>query len=177
IFLIPNRFPIPSQSLQQFAIRLDHFIQSTDIGDHFSSALNDARNVFLNVTAQPLPPRPASAERREIIEVRVLSSELQEFLMIVNILLGAASKKKKEAPILMARWIGQEPVQHRTKRRNTCSGCNEDGVAQRRTKNKISERPLTANVLALFHVAQKVRHETVMYSIETEGEMVIVRRR
>src|SRR5207253_8033512 len=128
ILLIPNRLSIPSQRLQQFAICLNHFVQPANIGVHFGAALNDARNVFLNVTAQPLPFRTASAERRQIIEVRVLSSELQEFLMIVNIFLRAASEKQKETPAVMAGWIGQKPVQHGTKRSNTCAGRNKDGV-------------------------------------------------
>src|ERR1700674_3188942 len=101
ILLIPNRFPIPSQLLQQVAIGLDHFVQAANVRVHFGAILDDARNVLLNVTAQPLPFRTASAERRQIIEVRVFSGELQEFLVIVNIFLRAASEKQKEAPALM----------------------------------------------------------------------------
>src|SRR5438445_2894988 len=129
IFLRPNRFPSPPQPLQQVAIGLDHLVQPAAIPDHVRSTLNNTRNVFLNVTAQALPFRTASAERWQIIEVRMLVSELQKFLVIINIFLGAASEKQKETPALMAGGIGQEPVQHGTKGRDTSPGCNEDGVA------------------------------------------------
>ena len=120
---------MPSQPLQQFAISLDHLVQPANVGVHLGSTLNDARNVFLNVTAQTFPFRTASAERRQIIEVRMVSSELQKFLVVVNIFLGAASEKQDEVPALMSGRISQEPVQHGTKRRNTGPGCDEDGVA------------------------------------------------
>src|SRR5205085_5080217 len=125
--------------------------------------LNDARNVFLNVTAQSLPFRTASAERRKIIEVRMFSRELHEFLVIINIFFSAASEKQKESPALMAGRISQQPVQHGAERRNACPGCNQDGVAQWRTQNEIAKRTLTGNLFALFHVTQKVRHEAVLH--------------
>src|SRR5207249_4476209 len=128
-------------------------------------------------TAQPLPFRTASAERRQIIEVRVLSSELQEFLMIVNIFLRAASEKQKETPAVMAGWIGQKPVQHGTKRSNTCAGSNKDGVADWRVQNEITKRTLATDFFAFPHVAQKVRHEAVLNSIETESESIVLRGR
>jgi hypothetical protein len=42
ILLVANRFSIPAQRLQQFAISFDHFVQSADVAVHIGSAFNNS---------------------------------------------------------------------------------------------------------------------------------------
>src|SRR5258707_4686152 len=61
-------------------------------------------------------------------------------------------------------------MKHGAERSDPRARCNEDRIAHRRPQNKIAERPLTANLVAFFHIAEKVRHEPILYTIEAEHE-------
>src|ERR1700730_10032748 len=97
--------------------------------------------------------------------------------MVVNIVFGAIAKHQPELLVLMPRRIRQQPMQHGTERRNTGAGRDEDGVAQWRPQDEVAERPLAADFLALFHVAEKIGHKAILHPTQTKCEAVVVSRR
>ena len=52
---VVDRLTIPAQRLQEFTVRLHHLVESADVGGHIRPVLRDARNMFLNVSAQASP--------------------------------------------------------------------------------------------------------------------------
>src|SRR6266849_2969534 len=72
--------------------------------------------------------------------------------------------------------IGQQPMQHGAERRDAGTGCDKDGIAQRRPQNEVAERPLAADFITLSHVAEKIRHEAVLHAVEAESEAIVVSR-
>ena len=68
-------------------------------------------------------------------------------------------------------------MEHGTERRDPCAGSNENRIAHGRAQDEIAEWPLTAYFLAFFHVAKKIGHEAVLHAVQTQGELVAVRRR
>src|SRR5882724_11552984 len=100
----------------------------------------------------------------------MLGGEVQKFLVVVNVVFSPVAEEQPKLLVLMARRIGQQPMQHGTERSDTGAGGDEDGIAQRWTQDEIAERPLAGDVIALFHVAEKIRHEAVLYPVEAESE-------
>src|ERR1700694_2670537 len=85
ILLIPDRLPVPTQRFKQLAIRFDHFIEPANVGVQVSPALRDTRNVFLHIAAQTLPLHAATTESEQVMKVRSLAGEAQEFVVVVNV--------------------------------------------------------------------------------------------
>ncbi len=74
----------------------------------------------------------------------------------------------------MTSRVGQQPVQHRTERRDSGAGGDEQGIAQRRPQDKVAEWSLAADFFILFHVAKKIRHEAVLHPVQTESQSVVL---
>ena len=65
-------------------------------------------------------------------------------------------------------------MEHRAEGSDARAGGDEDRIAHRWPQNKIAEGSLTPNLLAFFHIAQKVGHEAVLHAIEAEREAGIL---
>src|SRR6267154_458784 len=61
-------------------------------------------------------------------------------------------------------------MKHGAEGSDACAGRDEDRITHGRPQDEIAERPLTANLVAFFHIAEKVRHEPVLYTVEAECE-------
>src|SRR5271155_459346 len=108
------------------------------------------------------------------MKVGVASSELLKLLAIINVLLVARPKQQPEIASEMTIAFRQQPVQHGTERRDPGSGGNEYGVTQRRVQDEIAERTLKLNLCAWVEIAEIVRHESILYSIQAEGKKPIL---
>src|SRR3954451_2529454 len=95
--------------------------------------------------------------------------------MVVNVLLSTAAEEQTQLLVLMPRWVCQQPVQHGTEGSDAGTGCDEDSFAHRGAKNEITKWPLARNLVALVHVAEKIRHEAVLHAIEAQGKVAICR--
>src|SRR5580700_1727404 len=177
ISLIPNRRPVPPQSLQQLAIRLHHLVQPTDIGVHIGTHSDDLSQMLLHISAQPFPLLARAAQRGQKMKVVMLPRQSLELLAIIKVWNRARPKQQPELMPLMPLRVRQQPVQHRAKRSNPRPRRDQNRVAQRRTQNKTPERPLKRYLRALLQTAQIVRHETLFHPIQAESEMPILARR
>ncbi len=108
------------------------------------------------------------------MKILVLSRELQKFVVIINVLLGAIAEDKPELLALVARVIGQQPMEHRAKRGDAGAGGNENRIAHRRAQDEIAEWTLAADRITFLHVAKKGGHESVQYTVETEREVRVL---
>src|SRR6266702_2804557 len=126
---------------------------------HVGAIADNSRYVLLHIPAESLPLRASPAERRQEIKIGVLLCEALELFAIVDVLLAAHTEQQPELTILMARRIGEQPVQHRSKRRDPSSSRDENRIPQGRTQNESTEGTLKCDLCALPHVAKIVGHE------------------
>ena len=68
-------------------------------------------------------------------------------------------------------------MQHGAERSDAGAGSNKNGIAQRRPQDEIAERALAADFVALFHIAEKIRHEAVLHPVQAEREAIVLTRR
>src|SRR5208282_1346053 len=129
--------------------------------------------MFLHVSAQALPRRCGATQRRQKMEVIVLGGDLLKLLAIINVLLAAHAEQQPELLPTMTGVFGQQPVQHGAEGRDSGSGGDEHGVTQRRAQDEIAERPLKRDLRAFVETAEIVRHESILYSIQAEGEVPV----
>src|SRR5438105_13822605 len=108
------------------------------------------------------------------MKILVLSRELQKFVVIINVLLGAIAEDKPELLALVTRVIGQQPMKHRAKRGDASAGCNEDRLAHGRAQDEIAERTLAADHIPFLQVAKEIGHESILYPVETEREVRVL---
>src|SRR6266487_5877290 len=105
------------------------------------------------------------------MKILVLSRELQKFVVIINVLLGAITEDKPELLALVTRVIGQQPMKHRAKRGDASAGCNEDRLAHGRTQDEVAKRTLATDHIPFLHIAKEVGHESVLHTVEAQREM------
>ena len=94
--------------------------------------------------------------------------------MIVQVALVAIPKQKPDLLVLMSRGIGEQPVQHRAERSDARASRNEEGVAHGRVQNEVTEWSLQGNLFTFLHVAEKIGHEPILHSIQTESEAIVL---
>src|SRR5450631_33453 len=177
VFLVTDRSPIPTQTLQQLAVRFDHLVETADVGVHVGTGSNDFGQMFLHVSSQPFPLWIGAAQRGKEMKLGMVGGEPFKLLAIINVLLAARAEEQPELASLMAVALGQQPMQHGAERRNPGSSGDEHGVAQRRAQNEITERPLKRNLRAFGEAAEMVRHKSILHAIQAEGDMPVLGRR
>src|SRR5689334_4701007 len=71
VLLVQDRFPVPAQAFEEFAIGFNHLIQAANVGMHVAAPLDDSRQVFLNISPQTWPVGGAAAEGWQILKIRM----------------------------------------------------------------------------------------------------------
>src|SRR2546422_502624 len=87
-------------------------------------ALNDGTHMVLNVAAQAFPLLAGTAERCQIMKIRVACRQLLKIIVIIDIAAGAIDQP--EIALLRARRISKEPLRKCAHRRDTSAGADED---------------------------------------------------
>src|ERR1700722_19199113 len=108
--------------------------------------------MLLHVTSKPVPLRTSAAECWQVVKVRMSMGKIQKLFVIINVLFVAVAEQKPELFFLMARFVGQQPANHRAERSDACAGGDEDRIPHRRPKNEIAKRTLAGNLIPSFHV-------------------------
>src|SRR5258708_21516578 len=144
---------------------------------HIGPAADNFWQVLLHIASQPSPVRTAAAESRQKLKRAMLCGQALEVLAIVNVFFSAHPEQQRELMSLMPGKIFQQPVQNRSKGSDAGSRGDEHRVPQRRTEDEAAEGTLKSDFLALCHVAEVVRHEAVLDTIQAECETTVVRRR
>src|ERR1700730_2355052 len=142
VFFVTDRSSIPTQTLQQLAVRLDHLVETTDVGVHIGPGSYDFWQMFLHVSSQPFPLGSSTAQRGQKLKVGVLGGEMFKLFAIVNVLLAARAEQQPELAFPMTVAFRQQPVQHGAERSDPGAGRDEHGVTQRWTQNEIAKGPL-----------------------------------
>src|SRR5664279_420804 len=156
VFFVTDRSTIPTETLQQFAVRLDHFVEAADVGVHVATSSNDFGQMFLHISSQPFPLCFTAAQCGNEMKVNVVGGETFKLLAIVNVLFAPRAEEQPELTFLMTVAPGQQPVHHGAERRDSGPSRNEHGVTRRRTQNEIAERPLKHDLRALIETAEIV---------------------
>src|ERR1700730_5517729 len=174
VFLVTDGGSIPTQTLQQFPVRLDHLVEAADVGVHVGAGSNDFGQMFLHVSSHPFPLGSATAQRGQKMKVGVLCCEAFKLLAIVNVPLAARAEEQPELASLMTVALRQQPVQDGAKRRDPGSSRKEYGVTQGRAQNEIAKRSLKRDRRAFIEGAEIVRHKSILHAIQAESDVSVL---
>src|SRR4029077_18499951 len=85
VFFVTDRSSIPTQTLQQLAVRLDHLVEAADVGVHVATHSHDFSQMLLHVSSQPFPIGSGAAQRGQKMKIVVLGSETFKLFAIVDV--------------------------------------------------------------------------------------------
>src|SRR5260370_23450276 len=112
VFFVTNRSSIPTQTLKQFAVRLDHLVEAAEVGVHVGAGSRDFGQMFLDISSEAFPLGRATAQRGEKMKVGVICCQMLELLAIVNILLAARAEQQPELASLSTVGLAEQPSQY-----------------------------------------------------------------
>ena len=107
------------------------------------------------------------------MKVWVIPFHLQKFFVIIKLGKPSRSKHQPEVASLLARRVFEKPKQHRPQRRHSRSGADENRVANRLPRHKVSVRPVKGHTRAFAHVAEIVGEESELYAVQANIEGII----
>src|SRR5438477_10346151 len=88
--------------------------------------LNDRTRMVLNVATQTPPPLAGTAERYQIMKIRVARRQLLKIIAIIDILFAAGAIDQPEIAPMRARRISKEPLRKSAHRRDPGAGADKD---------------------------------------------------
>lgn len=168
---------VPAEFFQELTVCRDHVVEATNIGFHVLAVADDGADVILDVSCRPLPTLGRTAKCHHVAKVGVILGELFELFAIVDVLLESSPIDEPELVSLVARIVGQQPVNHSAKRCDAGAGCDEDGVLAFRLKNEMTMRAVEVNVMAGLQVAQVVGHKSFADPVQAKVEPITGGRR
>src|SRR5271166_4591488 len=101
IFFVADRGPIPTQTLQQLTVCLDHLVEAADVGVHAASHSHNFSEMLLHVSSQAFPVIIGATECGEKSKIVMLCGEMLELLAIVDVVLATRAEKQPELTSLM----------------------------------------------------------------------------
>src|SRR6516225_7897466 len=112
--------------------------------------------MVLHVAATSRPGLSAAAERGNVVEIRVLSSELLELVTVVDIGFVPCAEDEPILVTPVAFWLLEEPVQHSPNRRDPGAGRDEHGIFAGLAQGEQPMRAMKLHRCALFQVTEPV---------------------
>src|ERR1035437_4974612 len=121
-------------------------MQTADVRLHIGAAGDDLAHVVLHVAAAARPKLAAAAQRRHIVEVRVVPFDALELVVVVDAVLVAGPEDQPVLVATIAFRLFEEPMKHAADGGDAGSGGDEDGVLARLAQGEKAMRaPLPAS--------------------------------
>src|ERR1022692_2631296 len=152
-------------------------MQAADVRLHVAAAGDDFAHVVLHIAAAAGPQVAAAAERRHIVEVRVVARDALELVAIIEAVLVARAEDQPVFVSAIALRLLEEPMNDAADWRNASPSGDEDRVRAGLAQGEKSVRAVKLDGRALRQIAQPVGKEAFLYAIEAQIEGRILARR
>src|ERR1022692_2441824 len=128
-------------------------MQAADVRLHIAAAGDDFAYVVLHIAAAASPKLAAAAERRHVMEVRVVARDALELGAIVEAVVVARAEDQPVLVAAIAFWLLEEPMNDAADGRNAGSGGDEDCVRARPAQGEKSVRAVKLDGRAFRQIA------------------------
>src|ERR1035437_1911941 len=152
-------------------------MQAADVRLQVAAAGADLAHMVLHIAAAAGPKLAAAAERRHIVEVRVVARDALELVAVVEAVLVARAEDQPVLVAAIALRLLEQPLNDAANGRNTGSGGDKDGVRARLAQGEKSVRAVELHGRAFRQIAQPVGKEALLHAIEAQIEGRILARR
>ena len=156
--------------LEQFAVGIDHLVQSADVGLHVAALTNNLANVVLNVASKSWPIVATAAQSRQVVEVGMRLFDGAKLIAVVEAVFVASAIHQPEFAILMPLGTIEKPMHHAAKGSDSRSCGDENRILVRLPQGEHAVGSVKLNGCAFFEIAQPVRQKPVFDAVEAEVE-------
>src|SRR4051812_47032182 len=129
--------------------------------------------MLLHVSDGAAPGGVYAAERRQIMEIRMFALELAELVVVVEVLAQTNAEDQREPVIVMARRVGEKPVDHAPNGSDPGAGGDKQRIADGVLQSEIPVGTMKPDFGAGAQVRQPVGEKAVGNAIEAEVERVV----
>src|ERR1019366_8051488 len=152
-------------------------MQAADVRLHVAAAGDDLAHVVLHIAAAARPKLAAAAERRHVVEVRVVPRDALELVAIVEAVVVARAEDQPVLVAAIALRLLEEPMNDAADGRIAGSGGDEDCVLARLAQGEKAVRAVKLDGRAFRQIAQPVRKEALLHTVEAQIEGGVLARR
>src|ERR1019366_7306574 len=145
-------------------------MQAADVRLHVAAAGDDLAHVVLHIAAAARPKLAAAAERRHVVEVRVVPRDALELVAIVEAVVVARAEDQPVLVAAIAFRLLEQPMNDAANGRNAGPGGDEDCVLARLAQGEKAVRAVKLDGRAFRQIAQPVRQEAFLHAIEAQIE-------
>src|ERR1035437_1820180 len=152
-------------------------MQAADVRLQVAAAGDDLAHMVLHIAAAAGPKLAAAAERRHIVEVRVVARDALELVAVVEAVLVARAEDQPVLVAAIAFRLLEEPMNDASDGCNAGPGGDEDCVLARLAQGEKAVRAVKLDGRAFRQIAQPVRQEAFLHAIEAQIEGGVLARR